>query len=103
MAGRQRPSGDTEGGCIMDYNPYFDRALGQLHDRAPLSSFADLARLAGKFSCHMACPRMVRADVVIWCSNDYLGMGQHPKVVARDGRGRRTHGRRIGRHPQYRR
>ena len=66
----------------MDYERYFAEAVSGLKTEGRYRIFADLERRAGDF------PRAKRHatdridQVTVWCSNDYLGMGQNPEVIA---------------------
>ncbi len=65
----------------MNYDGFFSASLARLQDEGNYRVFADLERHCGRFpkaTNHGDAPR----DVTIWCSNDYLGMGQHPTVLA---------------------
>src|SRR5260221_14551358 len=63
----------------MDYEGSFRKRLGALPAEGRYRVFADLERRCGRFS--RAYDHRIGAEVTVWCSNDYLGMGQHPAVL----------------------
>lgn len=65
----------------MDYQSFFDSALDKLHAEQRYRVFTDIERVVGHFPKALWHTEDETREIVIWCSNDYLGMGQHPEVI----------------------
>ncbi|NJM82448.1 MAG: 5-aminolevulinate synthase [Tabrizicola sp.] len=67
----------------MNYDAALDRAINRLHDEGRYRTFIDIERRQGHFpNAIWTRPDGTEAEITVWCGNDYLGMGQHPEVLA---------------------
>ena len=66
----------------MDYDALFQAQLDALKHEGNYRVFAELERTCGAFPSARRYEGAQQTDVTVWCSNDYLGMGQHPDVLA---------------------
>jgi 5-aminolevulinate synthase len=66
---------------MVDYLSYFERSIDALKQERRYRVFADLERQVGRFPKAMLHGADGAKEVTVWCSNDYLGMGQHPNVI----------------------
>lgn len=67
---------------VMNYENFFHQSLQMIRDQGRYRVFADLERCAGRFPeahCHDS---DTQQPVTVWCSNDYLGMGQDPRILS---------------------
>ena len=67
----------------MNYDAQLDQALQRLHDEGRYRTFIDIERRRGQFPRAIwTRPDGTEKEITVWCGNDYLGMGQHPVVLA---------------------
>ena len=66
----------------MDYESIFKSAIDRLHAEGRYRVFIDIVRNKGSFPNALCFGGNGPKPVTVWCSNDYLGMGQNPAVVA---------------------
>ena len=66
----------------MDYESHFSQTLAQVKREGRYRVFADIVRRRGAFPEAVHHTAQGERPVTVWCSNDYLGMGQHPVVLA---------------------
>ncbi len=62
------------------YNSIFNEAIRKVKEEGRYREFTNLSRISGEFP--YAYDRTNNKKVIVWCSNDYLGMGQNPKVIS---------------------
>ncbi|MGY3230326.1 5-aminolevulinate synthase [Luteibacter sp. HA06] len=66
---------------MVDYLKHFEHSIDALKKERRYRVFADLERQVGRFPKAMLHGAEGAREVTVWCSNDYLGMGQHPDVI----------------------
>ena len=66
---------------MTNYDEIFSSAIAAVHEEGRYRQFADLKRKCGEFPRAKWYSPQGEREVTVWCSNDYLGMGQHEKVL----------------------
>src|SRR5918998_5769412 len=65
----------------MDYDSIFRAAIDRLHEEGRYRVFIDILRHKGQFPNAQCFGGNGPKPITVWCSNDYLAMGQHPSVI----------------------
>ena len=81
MAINYREIGFVADTMSFDYDECIDQALGSLHDEGRYRVYTELARRAGEFPRAWDHSTAAPREITVWCSNDYLGMGQNSSVL----------------------
>ena len=68
-------------GSALDYDRIFRSAIERLHEEGRYRVFIDILRTKGQYPNARCFGGNGPKPITVWCSNDYLGMGQHPAVV----------------------
>ena len=76
---RSKPSGSVS----VNYNAIFEKAIDRLHSEGRYRVFIDILRNKGNYpNARCFAGHNGPKDITVWCSNDYLCMGQHPDVIS---------------------
>ena len=65
----------------MDYKKFFSNSIDALKKSGEYRIFRDIGRISGSFPNAKYNDLIRKKNIIVWCSNDYLGMGQHPFVI----------------------
>ena len=65
----------------MDYKKFFSESINSLNKSGEYRIFRDIGRIAGSYPNAKFNNITKEENIIVWCSNDYLGMGQHPFVI----------------------
>ncbi len=77
-----RSSGLNPGLVSVNYDAVFEKAIDRLHAEGRYRVFIDILRNKGNYpNARCFAGHNGPKDITVWCSNDYLCMGQHPKVI----------------------
>ena len=86
----------------MNYDQALDAAINRLHEEGRYRTFIDIERRRGQFPHAVwTRPDGTEQEITVWCGNDYLGMGQHPVVLAAMAEALEATGAGVWRHAQH--
>ncbi|HWE89175.1 MAG TPA: 5-aminolevulinate synthase [Pseudonocardiaceae bacterium] len=66
---------------MLDYRAFFADKIAEIRNSGQYRTFVEIERLAGRFPAALHHHENGPREITVWCSNDHLGMGQHPAVV----------------------